>query len=142
MKRMRFTIDVQKDLPHMIDAVFIGSPKPGGWVIMEVNDKGRACVEALFPGGHFAWGAPGNVMPADWHGFEINVPGVVAGLPETKLPLEITRGADLDKANSDALAYLLAVGVKNQGGRAAMVRKDRKGRSYLDIIQRHDHAWH
>jgi hypothetical protein len=137
MKRKHITIDVQKELPHMIDALFVGNPDKLGWVQMEVNDKGRACVEALFPEGHIAWGKPGNVVPADWHGFEINVPGVVANT-ETKLPLEITRGADLNKATPDALAFLLAIGVKDQGGRAAVVRDD----GHLEIFQRHDHAWH
>ena len=121
----------------LLAALFVGNPDKLCWVQMEVNDKGRACVEALFPEGHIAWGKPGNVVPADWHGFEINVPGVVANTV-TKLPLEIARGADLNKATPDALALLLAIGVQDQGGRAAIVRDD----GHLEIFQRHDHAWH
>ena len=45
---------------------------------------------------------------ADWHGFVINIPDVVAEM-ETALALAITRGADLGEANPDALALLLAL---------------------------------
>ncbi|MGP0086133.1 MAG: hypothetical protein ACLP0B_21305 [Steroidobacteraceae bacterium] len=139
MKRKRFNMNLKKDLPNMLDAVFMGNHDhhPNGWVIMEVNEKGRACVEALFPQAHIAWGTPSDIVPADWHGFEINVPGVVAALPETKLPPEITNGAKLDEANPNSLAFLLAFGVMRQGGRAAIYRD-----GYLEILQRHDHAWH
>jgi hypothetical protein len=41
---------------------------------------------------------------------------------ETALALAIARGADLDEANPDALALLLAIGVMRQGGRAAYFR--------------------
>jgi hypothetical protein len=36
-----------------------------GWVEMDANDKGRACVDALFPEAHIAWREPGNGAPAD-----------------------------------------------------------------------------
>jgi hypothetical protein len=88
---------------------------------MNANDKGRACVDALFPEAHVAWREPGDGAPADWHGFIINIPDVV-GEMETARALAITRGADLDEANPDALALLLAIGVMRQGGRAAYFR--------------------
>jgi hypothetical protein len=134
-----FTMNVQKDLPDMVDAVFIGNRnhQPNGWVIVEVNSKGRACIDALFPNALIGWRAPGDIVPADWRGCEIHVPSVVAGLRETKLPLEITGGADLATADPDQLAVLLAIRVKRQGGRAAVFRD-----GHLEIIQRHDHAWH
>ena len=56
---------------------------------------------------------------------------------DTKLPLEMTEGADLHTANPDALALLLAIGVIDQGGRAAVLRNGR-----LDIFQRHDRVRH
>jgi hypothetical protein len=127
-QQKQFSVAISK-LPNMVDAVFVGNhDKPGGWVIMEVNAKGRSCVDALFPDAHIAWGDPGDVMPADWHGFEINLPDVVSAMP-TKLPLEITKGADLDVANPDALALLLAIGVTRQGGRSAILRD-----GHLDIF--------
>jgi hypothetical protein len=49
------------------------------------------------------------------------VPDVVAN-SETKLPLEITEGADLDYATPEALGLLLAMGVNRQGGNAACVK--------------------
>jgi hypothetical protein len=110
------------DLPNMVDAIFVGNHDDPGWVEMEVNDAGRACVDALFPGGHIAWGKPCVGLPADWHGFSINIPDVVAAI-ETKLPLDITRGDDLAEANPDALALLLAIGVTRQGGRAAYLHE-------------------
>jgi hypothetical protein len=53
------------DLPNMVDAIFAGNHDDPGWVEMNVNDKGRACVDALFPGGHIAWSEPGVGLPAD-----------------------------------------------------------------------------
>jgi len=110
------------DLPNMVDAIFAGNHDDPEWVEMNANDKGRACVDALFPEAHIAWREPGNGAPADWHGFIINIPDVVAEM-ETALALAITRGADLDEANPDALALLLAIGVMRQGGRAAYFRE-------------------
>jgi hypothetical protein len=95
------------DLPNMVDAIFAGDHDDPGWVEMNANDKGRACVNALFPDARIAWRESGNGAPADWHGFIINIPDVVAEM-ETALPLDIARGADLDEANPDALALLLA----------------------------------
>jgi hypothetical protein len=89
---------------------------------MAVNSKGRECVDALFPRGKIAWCAAGdvadNIVPADWYEFEINLPDAVAAM-ETKLPLDITKGANVDTMTPDALAYLLALGVKRLGGRGA-----------------------
>jgi hypothetical protein len=109
------------DLPNMADALFEADHNDGrhGWVAMGANPKGRDCINALFPKAHIEWRDPGEGLPDDWLGFDINVPGVIAEI-ETKLPLEITRGADLDTANPDALAYLLAAGVNRQGARAAV----------------------
>jgi hypothetical protein len=136
MKRKWFPANLTKGLPDILDALFVGDQDHHGWVFMDANDMGRACVDALFPGVCIAWRAPcGDIVPAHWHGFEINVPDVVAGLPETKLPLEIIGGADLSKANPDALALLLAFGVVRQGGCAAIIRN-----GGLEIFQLDDHA--
>jgi len=86
------------DLPNMVDAIFAGNHDDPGWVEMNANDKGRACVDALFPEAHIAWREPGNGAPADWHSFIITIPDVVAEM-ETALALAITRDADLDEAN-------------------------------------------
>jgi hypothetical protein len=65
------------DLPNMVDAIFAGDHDDPGWVEMNANDRGRACVNALFPEARIAWREPGNGAPADWHGFVINIPDVV-----------------------------------------------------------------
>jgi hypothetical protein len=91
------------DVPNMVDAYFVGDHGEHGWVRIDANDKGRACVDALFPKAHIAWREPSERMPPDWHGFIMNIPNVVAEI-ETALPMDITRGADLDEANPDALA--------------------------------------
>jgi hypothetical protein len=66
-------------------------------------------------------GTPPIQLPKDWRGFKINVPEVVSNT-QTKLPLEITKGADLDCATPDTLNLLLAMGVNRQGGNAACVK--------------------
>jgi hypothetical protein len=112
------------DIPNLADAVFEGDHEMPGWVIMAVNKKGRECVEALFPQAHIAWRDAGSLFPTDWQGFKINVPDVVAHAGPNKLP-DITGGASLDEASPEALAFLLAAGVKHQGGRSALLRNGR-----------------
>ena len=98
------------DIINLVDAIFDGNQEMPGWVIMAANAKGRECINALFPQGHIAWRATDPALPNDWRGFNINVPDVVANT-ETSLPLEITKGADLDFATPEALNLLLAMGV-------------------------------
>jgi hypothetical protein len=87
---------------------------------MYADAKGRECVNALFPKAHIAWADDcGEMLPREWRAFTINLPDVVAAT-ETLLPLEITRGANLDEATPDALAFLLAMGVHRQGARCAV----------------------
>jgi hypothetical protein len=119
-KRLDLTIS---DLVDMCDVMFEGDHDDGrhGWVAMAANLKGRERVNALFPKAHIAWRDPGGGLPNDWLGFDINLLDVIAATT-TKLPMEITRGADLNIANPDALAFLLAYGVNQQGGRAAIWR--------------------
>ena len=72
----------------------------------------------------------GEGVPADWRAFDINLPDAIAAT-ETKLPLEITGGADLDEANPDVLANMLASGVSQQGGRSAIYREDKGFNIYV-----------
>ena len=112
------------DIPHLVDAVFEGDHEMPGWIIMAVNRKGCECVEALFPQAHIAWRNAGPGFPADWLGFKINVPDVVSQGGPNKLP-NITGDANLDDARPDALAFLLAAGVKHQGGCSAPLKNGR-----------------
>jgi hypothetical protein len=122
IKTKRFKVKLA-DIPNLADAVFEGDHEMPGWVIMAVNTKGRECVEALFPQAYIAWRDPGPSFPADWQGFKINVPDVVSQAEPNKLP-DITGGANLDDATPEALAFLLAAGVKEQGGRCALLLKN------------------
>lgn len=117
-KGKKFTAKMS-ELPNLVDALFEGNHAAPGWVFMNANVKGRECINALFPKAHIAWRESDYSWAADWQGFELNLPGIIAAT-ETKLPLEITRGADLDEARPAALAFLLACGVIRQGGRSAV----------------------
>jgi len=112
------------DLLNMVDAVFEGDHEMSGWVDIAVNTRGRECVEALFPQAYIAWRDARPGFPADWRGFTINVPDVVSQAGPNKLP-DITGGANLDEATPEALAFLLAAGVKHQGGRSGLLRYGR-----------------
>ena len=117
LKAKRILLEMT-DLPNMVDAVFEGDYEMSGWVNLVVNTKGRECVEALFPQAYIAWRDAGPGFPADWQGFTMNLPDVVSQAGPNKLP-DITGGANLDDAAPEALAFLLAAGVKHQGGRSA-----------------------
>jgi hypothetical protein len=107
------------DVVNMVNAVFFGSDDQG-WVEMYADAKGRECVNALFPKAHIEWKDDcGEAFPREWRAFSINLPDVIAAT-ETRLPLEITRGANLDEATPHALAFLLAMGAKRQGARCAV----------------------
>jgi hypothetical protein len=128
-KSKKFTARVS-DLPHLVDAILQGSNEVQGEVFMDANTKGRECINALFPQARIKWresdlvkNSEDYTWPSDWMGFTINLPDVIAAT-ETKLPLEITRGANLDEAQPAALALLLAMGVKRQGGRVATFDED------------------
>jgi hypothetical protein len=111
------------DIPDMVNAVFFGVQDAQGWVEMYADAIGRERIDALFPKAHIAW-KDDCPMPRGWRVFSINLPDVVSAT-ETKLPLEITRGANLDEATPDALALLLAVGAGRQGARCAVLRGGR-----------------
>ena len=113
------------DVVNMTDAIFEGSHDDDrhGWVAMAANAKGREYIDALFPEAHITWRDPGEGLPDDWVGFHINLPDTIAPT-KTRLPMEITRGADLNVANPNALTYLLAAGVHLQGVHRAVWFED------------------
>jgi hypothetical protein len=122
-KEKKFNISMA-DVPNITDAEFAGnySNDMQGWVIMKVNDRGRACVDALFPRAYIAWRDDDDpaVAGCGWKTFELDLLDAIAD-GGTKLRLEMTRGADLNEAHPDALAFLLADGVNCQGGRSAVL---------------------
>jgi len=117
----------------MVDALFFGNPAKPGWIEMYVNGKGRECVNALFPEARIAWKPlnepgygydPAKLEPAfkTWDTFEINLPGV-AGETENKLA-PVNGDQPLGENTQAQLAFVLAISVKYQGGRAARVQPD------------------
>lgn len=103
---------------EVLDALFMPAPDElDGWVYMTANEAGRVCIGALFPRAYIAWRDAAEGAPRDWRSFSFHVPNTVEATEHT-LPLEITGGADLHDATSEALAYLLAYGVSRQGGRS------------------------
>ena len=116
---------------EMCDVIFYGvnpNDKAGenGWVEIYASASGRKAVEAVFPNAHIEWRFHDDSNPLGWWEFVLNLPGVAAALPMHHLPLEITNGADLDKATPDALAFLLAMAAKRQGVRVAVQMSDGK----------------
>src|SRR4029077_19688875 len=101
------------DILNMVDAVFFGVQDDQGFVVMYASAKGREYIDALFPQAHIAWTEDGTaaMLSRGWRSFSINLPDTIAAT-ETRLPLEITGGANLDEATPDALAFLLAYGVR------------------------------
>jgi hypothetical protein len=114
----------RSEVVNMVNAVFRGDEDNPGWVSAFADAKGRECIEALFPNVPIPWADHHtDVLPPDWRILSINVPA--AATTETRLPLEITDGVNLDEAAPDALAFLLAYGVCRQGGRCALFRGDK-----------------
>jgi hypothetical protein len=128
-KRLKVT-----DIPNMLDAVFDGDQDMPGWVIMCASPKGRELVNALFPDAQIEWSKRRGIssdfyeMAPDWAGFKIHVPGVVAELPRTNLPLDLVQAAEqtVEDCTPEQLAMLLAVGVQRAGGCAAIVRHTKR----------------
>jgi hypothetical protein len=116
-------------ITEMCDAFFSGvdvADDPHGrhgFVEMYTNEKGKRAVEAIFPNAFIDW-KEGSLLPGLRYDFSINVPDVASAVPDHRLPLEITRGASLDDAAPEALAFLLAMAAKRQGARVAYSDRD------------------
>jgi hypothetical protein len=98
-----------------VDAVFEGTDDRG-WVHIAANSRGRVAVQAVFPRAIFSgWRYhEEDGWPADFKQNSIHLP-TAASQSEHHLLLKITGGADLAKATTDALAFLLATSVQAQG---------------------------
>ena len=116
-----------REIGEMCDALFGGVHDEGqhGFVAISASEKGRRAVEAVFPSGRIVWRThDDNVL--GWQEFSINVVDCAAAMPDHKLPLEITCGVRLDDCSPDALAFLLAMAVKEQGLNVATFDRDDK----------------
>jgi hypothetical protein len=109
-----------------------------GWACIFANTTGRTAIDAVFPGSGIHWwfNNGGSYFGEDWATVLLNVPRVMAMFPNHRLPLEITNGANLNEATPDALAVLLAAGVRRQGARAAVL-DEMKRITFLKPIDEH-----
>lgn len=115
------------DIPNLTDAIFFyGNPARPGWVEMYANEKGRNCVNGLFPNATISWTYEDR-FATGWFGFEINLPNTVVACEETnretKLPFDVMKSAGVATINDCSqkqLAVLLAFGVNRDGGRSAI----------------------
>jgi hypothetical protein len=114
------------DIPNMVDALFQG--RGDGWVIIAANAKGRQCVAQVFPDARIAWRDPGDGLPEDWRGFDLNLPDV-AGATRHNLPP--IYDVPLDEARPDALAFVLAIAAKDQGARSMLIKEDGSADIYV-----------
>jgi hypothetical protein len=124
------------DIPNMVDAVFDGDHKMPGWVLMFANTKGCGHVDGLFPEEHIAWHKLPPGLPEDWRGMRVNLTEVVSAT-KTNLPLEVIQaGRTIGDSSPDQLALLLAFGVRRDGGRAAIIRRNNGAESVEIFVPR------
>jgi hypothetical protein len=114
----------RRDIPNMVDAVFDGDHKMPGWVLMFASAKGIGHVDDLFPESQIEWHELPPGLPDDWRHIRVNLPEVVSAT-KTRLQLEVIHfGRTIDDCTPDQFALLLAFGVRRDGGRAAIIRRN------------------
>jgi hypothetical protein len=124
------------DVPNMVDALFDADHKMPGWVLMFANTRGCGHVDDLFPEEHIAWHELPPALPDDWRGMRVNLIEAVSAT-KTNLPLEVIQaGRTIDDCTPDQLALLLAFGVRRDGGRAAIIRRNNGAESVEFFLPR------
>ena len=135
VKSKAFTMKLG-DLPNMVDAIFDGDHKRFGWVLMFTNAKGCDHVDGLFPEAHIKWRELPPDLLNDWRGMQVNLPEAVSAT-KTNLPLEVIKaGRTIDDCTPDQFALLLAFGVRRDGGRAAIIRRNNGAESVEFFLPR------
>jgi hypothetical protein len=125
-----------RDIPNMVDAVFDGDHRMPGWVGMFANTKGCGHVDDLFPEEHIEWHELPPGLPDDWRGMRVNLTEAVSAT-KTNLPLDVIQaGRTIDDSTPDQLALLLAFGVRRDGGRAAIIRRNNGAESVEFFLPR------
>jgi hypothetical protein len=89
-----------RDIPNMADLLCIVEPRGLGAVTVLANAHGRDAVNRVFPVTRISWESNASGMPLDW----------------LQPALASSGGHELPRA----LAFLIAIGVRNQGARAAV----------------------
>ena len=108
-----------RDIPNMADLLCVVEPRGRGAVTVLANAHGRDAVKRVFPVTRISWESNASGMPLDWLHAALNVPAL-ASSGGHGLPREVYGDAALDEATPEALAFLLAIAVKDQGARAAV----------------------
>ena len=125
-----------RDIPNMVDAVFDADHKMPGWVLMFASTRGCGQVDDLFPNSHIEWHELPPGLPDDWRHIRVNLPKAVSAT-ETNLPLEVIKaGRTIDDCTPDQFALLLAFGVRRDGGRAAIIRRNNGAESVEFFLPR------
>ncbi len=122
-KPFAFTIK-WSDVPDMVDAVFDGEYKTPGWVLMFASARGCGLVDGLFPEEHIEWHELPPGLPDDWRHIRVHLTELVS-VTKTNLQLELIQAPQtIEDCTPDQLALLLAFGVRRDGGRAAIIRRN------------------
>jgi hypothetical protein len=102
-------------VPDMTDVLCVCEPRGGGAVTVLANQRGRECLQKVFPNAQIPWEPNTCNMPRDWLHSIFLVPELARG--HHALP-PITGNVPLEEAAPAALTYPLAYAVQTQGVRA------------------------
>lgn len=86
--------------------------------------RGCGLVDGLIPGEQIVWHELPPGLPDDWRYIRVNLTEVVS-VTRTNLQLELIQAPrTIDDCTPDQLALLLAFGVRRDGGRVAIIRRN------------------
>jgi len=105
-----------KDVPRVSDVLCIVEPHGDGAVTVLANQHGRDCLQKVFPEWSVPWEPYVSSFPSDWLHAVFPVPELASKHAHSLPP--INGNVPLVEATPAALAFLLAIAAKNQGGRA------------------------
>ncbi len=131
------------DLLNLVDAIFIGLPPndhmEAGWVEMLCNAGAREAINGIFPPAQIPWGKTQNPWfeaAPGWLACKIHLPEVAGECGAGNLPQHLLALRDLEDAQPDQLAMILAIATKDRGLRAAVIREV-NGRPEIEIFTGH-----
>jgi hypothetical protein len=104
------------DVPSVSDVLCIVEPRGGGAVTVLANAYGRDCLQKVFPNWDIPWEPNASAFPRDWLHAVFPIPELASRGGHNLPP--INGSIPLATATPASLAFLLAIGAKNQGARA------------------------
>ena len=122
------------DFAARADVIFSPGTKPDaprsvrnqGVVAIDANARGRAAVEAIFPGHVFNWRNDGfaSILPQDfgpgWMAVAPHLPMLAAAVANT-LPEHLVNHGPLDLKSDGQLCFLLAIAARSHGARGGWI---------------------